>query len=49
MRCSHRPHEAIVAAIRSGDPDAARDAARSHIRRAGAELARTIADEEAAS
>ncbi len=44
-----REHDAIVAAIRSGDPDAARDAARSHIRRAGAELARTIADEEAAS
>ncbi|MEJ1159169.1 GntR family transcriptional regulator [Prosthecomicrobium sp. N25] len=37
-------HAAIIAAIRAGDPEAARAAARAHIQRAGEELAVTVAN-----
>lgn len=41
-------HEAIIAGIRSGDADAAREAAREHIRKAGLELSVAVggADKE---
>jgi DNA-binding GntR family transcriptional regulator len=39
-----REHEAIIEAIRRGDPEAARSAARAHIQRAGADLALTVAE-----
>lgn len=38
-------HDVMIAAIEGGDADAAREAAREHIRRAGAELALTVSDE----
>ena len=39
-------HEGIIAGIRSGDPEAARHAAREHIRKAGLELAMTMSEVE---
>jgi len=39
-------HEAIIAGIRSGDPEAARRGAREHIRQAGLELAMTMSEVE---
>jgi len=41
-------HDAMIAAIESGNADAAREAAREHIRRAGAELALTVSEEDEA-
>jgi len=37
-------HDAIIEAIRAGDAEAARTAARAHIQKAGAELARIVSE-----